>query len=157
MADCCRTSYKSSPDIGVYAALSVADTTTITTGETFYAMEGTFTNTPMKEFTLIAGPYIQLTGRAGYYEIDWHASVSGDSNAMEVHIGMAKNDETLTIAGEGTVGTYLKTANEVQAVSGTRVIWLEPGDTIQIQVTADDDGDVVTVQHFTTTIARFFR
>jgi len=156
MADCCRTSYKSSPDIGVYAALSASTDTTITTGETFYAMAGTFTNTPMSGFELIAGPYIQLTGRSGYYEIDWHASVSGDSNSMEVHIGMAKNDETLTIAGEGTVGTFLKTSGEVQGFSGTRVVWLEPGDTIQIQVTADDDGDVVTVKHFTTTISRFF-
>jgi len=71
-----------------------------------------------------------------------------------VHFTVKKNG---TLVSEAIMGTYLKTANEVQALSGTAVVSLAQNDKIQLVVTSDGDGDIITTQHFTTSIRPFYR
>jgi len=150
----CVASYTPKVDIGVYAALDTPAYTTVTTAEEYVPINGVFTNTPSANFTAVPTPAIVYTdGRNDYYEIDWHASVSADDNGRSVNVGIRKNSVLDT---NSIMGTYLKTANEVQAFSGTYVIQLQKNDSIQLVLTSTSDNDVVYIKHFTTTIRSFF-
>lgn len=50
----------------------------------------------------------------------------------------------------------LKTANELYALSGTLVVNLETNDTVQLVMTTDGNGDVITINNFVTSIRPFF-
>ncbi len=141
--------------VGVGAYLTAAANTTCTDADTFYAISGTFENDPLKGFTLGASAIV-YSGRTRYFEIDWHATIEGDSNSIVAHIGAAIAGETLTIASAFVMGVFLKTSSEPLSLSGTRVVELSAGDTIQLQCAADGAGDVLTFDHFTTTIRPFF-
>ena len=145
---------------GVFASLDSPNTTTITTGGTYQYLEGTITNSPIEGFTTTATPSIKCTCTEGImYEIDWHASVSIDSNGKTCHIAISKKPSggSFSVIANSTMGTYLKIANEVQAFSGTTVVELAQNDEIQIVITSTSDGDVVNVEHLTTTISEFFK
>ena len=156
-----RTSYNSRPKAGVYAYLTSSATTTVTTGDTFVPIEGTFGNDPLEAFvgTTVGGkPAIQYVGDTCVFQINWYASLSSQDSGRTVHVGISHNGEVLNPAtSSGSMGVYCKTAAEVFALSGTRVVTLSYGDTIQLMVTSDTDADQVTFEHFTTTIRRFFR
>ena len=133
-----------------FAYLTGATTTTITTGGTYVPIGGTFSNDPSESFIGVADPALQYKNhRKMWFEIDWHATISPNSNGMTVHIGAKKNG---TMVAPSIMGTYLKTANECQALSGTFLIELDYDDKIQLVVTADGDGDIVDFKHFTTSI-----
>lgn len=151
-----RTSYSNRPKVGVFAGLTAASNTTITTASTFYPIVGTFTNVPMQGFSFTVDPAIRLDNGNGFYEIVWGGSFQGDSNGMKIHVGVSINGETITTAHVSAVCTFLKIANESQAMGGVYVTELAQGDIVQLQITADNDGDVVTINHFTTTIKKFF-
>jgi hypothetical protein len=141
--------------IGVFASL---DTTANTTVTTYYPIQGTFTNNPMDNFSVTADPAIQYDNEEGLQcEVDWHAEIQGDANGINVHVGLMINTGGgFAIVTESLMGTYLKTANEPQCLSGTSVISLKQGYKIQLVLTSDTDGDVITVHNFTTTIRRFY-
>jgi len=140
---------------GVFAALAAAANTTITEAGTYYPIAGTFSNTPIFGFQGVADPAIQyIEEEPEYFEIDWQASCSCDDNARTVNFAVKKNG---TVQADSVMSTYLKTGGEAQALAGTTVVYLEQNDKIQLVVTSSSDGDVITVQHFTTTIRPFFR
>jgi hypothetical protein len=142
---------------GVFAYLSAAAVTTVTTGNTFVPILGTFVNNPMENFG-ISGDAIQYLGtETKEFEIDWHTSFSSQDAGRTAHFGVAINGETLATTSPSTMGTYIKYAGEIVPLSGTDVVELSYGDTIQLQLTSDTDADEVTVAHFTTSIAKFFR
>ncbi|RKZ98993.1 MAG: hypothetical protein DRQ46_00520 [Gammaproteobacteria bacterium] len=137
---------------GVFAYLASPTATTVTTGGTYYTIAGTFTNAPMENFSLGTGiDYDGLTTK--YFEVDWHATVSGDSNSITCSVGIKKNTSVVT---SSIMGTLLKTSGESYVLSGTTVVELATNDAILLVLTADGDGDVITVEHFTTTIRPFF-
>ena len=148
------TGYISGKKSGVFAYLASPANTTITTAGTYYPIAGTFTNAPIEDFTAVATPAIRYDGaKTQYFEIDWHASGYGDSNGQTIHIGIKKNGVLCT---GGVMGTFLKFLGEEQALSGTCVIELATNETIQLVITSDTNGDVITMEHFTTTITEFF-
>src|SRR6056297_2236337 len=107
-----KTSKYCPPKTGVFAALMAESSTTITAADTYESIAGSFSNTPMYNFSLISGPAIQCDCNIKkYYEIDWHATIVGDSNGMTVHIGIKKNG---TLVDSSVMCTYLKTADEAQ-------------------------------------------
>jgi len=141
---------------GVYAYLSTSTATTITTANTFQYIEGTFTNPVLEGFELTATPSIKCTSLITQtYEIDWHATVKGDSVGIQVEVGIGVNGGQPTSAS--IMGTFLKTAGEDQAFSGTTVLELGYGDEVQLMITSDGAGDVITVDYFSTTIRPFCR
>lgn len=154
-----RTSYAMRPKAGVYAYLSAQATTTVTTGDTFEYISGTFGNDPFEGFsgtTVGGGDAIQYDGDTCVFEIDWHAAFSSQDNSRVVRIGIAKNGETLTTTSPSVMSIYCKTGGELFSLSGTLVLTLDAGDTIQLMVTSDTNLDEVTFDNFTTTIRRFF-
>lgn len=138
---------------GVFAALSAEEETTITEGGTYQPLMGTYTNTPIVGFEVVATPGIKYTGtETKYFEIDWCAACSGDSNSMTVHYAIKKNG---TLVDASVMGTFLKTADQVQSLSGTAVVELATDDEVQIVLTADATADKINTVHYTTTIRQF--
>ena len=154
-----RTSYRTKPFAGVFAYLTAQTTTTVTTGDIFEYIAGTFGNDPFLGFsgtTVGGGPAIQYDGETCVFEIDWHGSFSSQDNGRTVSIGISHNGATLTTSDSSVMSVYCKTGGETFHASGTLVLTLEQGDTIQLMVTSDTDADQVTFDQFTTTIRRFF-
>ncbi|MCP4567977.1 MAG: hypothetical protein GY841_10395 [FCB group bacterium] len=140
--------------LGVFAYLTGSETTTVTTAATYYPIAGTFANSPANGFQTVADPAIEYTyAETKYFEIDCHATLSADDNGRTVHIALKKNG---VLVDASIMGTYLKTADEPQAVSGTCVLSLAKGDKIQLIVTSSTNLDVINFQHFTTSIREFY-
>lgn len=150
------TGYITGKKCGVFASLDSPNNTIVTTAGTYYPIEGIFTNSPIEEFgpATTYTPGIKYTGtKTQYFEIDWHAVGSGDSAGITVYLGIKKNGILCT---HGVMGTFLKFIGEKQSLSGTCVIELETNDEIQLVLTANNNGDIITINQFTTTITEFF-
>ena len=152
--DVYASGYLTSKKCGVFAYLTSDAATTITTAGTYYPIAGTFTNDPLEDFVTVADPAIQYKGtKTQYFEIDWHATVAADTNITTIVCGIKKNGTLLT---SSRMGTLCKTANELYNISGTVVVELTTDDKIQLVVTSDGSGDVLTFHFYTTTIREFF-
>ena len=139
---------------GAYAYLTAKDDTTITTAATYYPIEGVFNNDLMEDFSLTASPGIQYDGTLDqYFEIDWHATFSID--AISTATFAIYRNSNLVDGSE--MSAYANVAEEKYNVSGTCVVLLSNADEIQLMVTSDGSGDVVSVYNFTTTIRTFFK
>ena len=147
---------------GCFAYLGTPADTTITTGGTYEAVVGTFTNSPCELFATGTEetPSIKYTGTtARYFEIDWHASCSADVATTTVTFAIYKYDAsetTFELVASSPMSTLCKNADELYALSGSCVVELDEDDEIQLVVTSDGDGDVITVNNFITSIAKFF-
>jgi hypothetical protein len=141
---------------GVFAFLSAPANTTVTTGGTYYPIAGTFTNDPLENFGAgtVYTPSIKYEGNLNTsFEIDYNATFRTTSSNETVSFGIKKNG--VLLAGS-VMGNVAKTAATDYAVSGTVVTTLTKDDEIQLVITAETDGEVVSVQNFTTTIRPFF-
>lgn len=138
---------------GVFAYLTAPADTEVTLAGTYYPIEGTFTNDPFENFSVGSGG-IQYDGRIEKtFEIDWHATLYGDSPGITVSAGIRIDG---VIATASLMTTYLKTNGEAQALSGTEIVKLQPGQEVELVLTADGAGDKITVVNFTTSITKFF-
>ena len=54
------------------------------------------------------------------------------------------------------MSTFCKNVGELYNLSGTTVVELATNDKIQLVVTSDGSGDIITFNNFTTTINEFF-
>lgn len=144
------------PKIGVFAYLPTPANTTITTLNVFQYIVGAFQNPIIELFTVSATPTPRIiyTGLITYYfEIDWQASVAANTNNTTVGVAIFKNGSI--IPGSHMV-QFCKTATDPFSFSGTCAIDLKTNDDIQLVVTSDGTGDIITFSGFTTTIRRFF-
>lgn len=146
--------YVTGKKTGVSAYLPTTADTTITTAGTYYPIEGSFTNDVIENFTLVATPAIRYDGTLTQcMEVDWHASLSADTANTTVHLGIKKNG---TLVDASLMAQFLKNADQIYNISGTCVVEMATNDEIQLVVTSDGDGDVLTFEHYTTTITEFF-
>ena len=136
------------PAAYVYAFLPAATNTTIVVAETYYPLAGPFTNAPRVGFTIDVDRLVYSGPSSRYFEIDYHASISLDVSNENVHLGVKINTSTPT----GVMGTTCKTAGEAYALSGTCIVYLSEGDTIQLVATSSASGSILDTRHFTTTI-----
>lgn len=142
--------------VGIFAALEAPADTTITVAGTYYPINGTFSNDPLKGFGAATThtPGIKYEEKlTQHFEIDWHATLTADAATTTVHFGIKKNG---TLIDSSLMAQMCKNAGQEYALSGTNVIELEENDEIQLVVTSDGSGDVITVDHYTTTITEFF-
>lgn len=136
----------------VFASLTAAADTTITTAGTYYPIVGTFTNNPIENFGAATTytPGIKYTEKKTMnFEIDWHAAVQASVLGTSISIAIKVNNVLLS---ESVMTSYLRTAGEPQVLSGTVILELSLNDEIQLVVTSDGSGDVLTFNSFTTTI-----
>lgn len=141
--------------VGVFAYLTEATDTTVTTAGTYYPILGPFSNNPLSGFdaAVTYTPGIRYTGtKTAYFEVDWSASLYAGENGTTAVITTKKNG----VACEaGEMHTYLKYAGEKTPSAGTCVYKLEQGDEVQLVVTSDGNGDIITFENFVTTIKPF--
>jgi len=140
---------------GVFAYLDTPSNTTCTLADTWYPILGTFVNNLARNFGVatVVTPGIKYTGsKPKFFEIDYHGTLSGDSSGITTDLGVKKNGVFIT---GSQMGVFLKFVGEEQVLSGTCVVELEPNDEIQLVVMADTAGDIITVEHYTTTIREF--
>ena len=139
---------------GVFAALTTPATTTTTSADTFYPINGTFDNTPSVGFTATVDPAIQYTGeKETYFEIDWHCTFKNNTANSTISVGISDADGT--VYPYSIMKTYAKNADELYSLSGTVVVQLITDNKIQLNIASDNDGDIITVNNFTTTIRTF--
>ena len=141
---------------GVFAYLSSSANTTCTLADTWYSISGTFTNDIVENFSAatVITPGIKYDGtKTQHFEIDYHSTLSCDANSTTIQFGVKKNGSIVT---GSIMGTYIKEDDEFQSISGTCVLELEESDEIQLVLMSDGNGDVITVEYFTTTITEFF-
>jgi len=138
---------------GVFAYMTAESDTTCTAAETWYAIAGAFTNSPMSGF-IFDTDHIEYSGlEPVYFKIDWFSTVSSGTNGSVGHFGVYLNG---VLVDSSVMGVYMKTADEPFSAAGTCVIELDTDDEIQLRVKSDGAGDVFTIYHFTTTINRFY-
>ena len=148
--------FVSGKKVGVFAALDAPANTTITTAGTYYAIAGTFTNSPVEGFGVATTytPGIKYAETlTQHFEIDWHATVEADQVNTDVTVGIKKNG---TIVSSSVMKMRCFSASAPYTLSGTCVVELAQNDEIQLVVTSDGNGDVITFDNFTTTINEFF-
>jgi hypothetical protein len=136
---------------GVFAYLPSRDTTTCTTADTWYFIQGAFANPIAEGFAVGPTGIISTLPDTVFAEIDWHATILVDPAGATVHAGIGLNDSVYV---SSIMGTFASTI-ELQ-MSGTVVMEVVPSDTISLKVMSDADGDDVIFIHFTTTIRNFF-
>lgn len=141
---------------GVSAYLTAQANTTVVTAGNYYPIQGTFSNSPLENFgaATVVTPGIKYLGSTTlWFEIDWHATLSGDANSITAECAIFKNG---VLEAPSVISTFLKNVGQRYAFSGTSVVELATDDEIQLVTTSDTNGDVLTFYHFTTTIKRFF-
>lgn len=132
-----------------YAGLSVPGDTSCILADTYYPLVGTFVNDPMVGFSVDVDHIVYDRDDTRVFEIDWHATLEVNANGRKIHIGLAING---VVTHESTMCAYCKYSAEPVSFSGTKVVELKKDDEIQIMVSSDGAGDVVTTRHFTTSI-----
>ena len=148
------TGYLSSKKCGTFAYISVADDTTCTVQNTYYPIAGTFTNSPMEDFSVVADPAIKYEGTlTQYFQINWSATFASDNNSNTISIGAKKGTNLIT---SSVMSMYCKTNGELYSLSGVFVVELAEHDTIQLVIASNVAGASISVTHFTTSIREFF-
>jgi len=140
---------------GVHAYLTASATTTITTADTFQFIVGTFDNNPIEGFHI--GVNGIVCDVSDWYEIGWNAAFGCNPGNRTVHMGVAINDEVITLISPSVMGEYIKTLNEPTSMSGGDVKFLNAGDSVQLQVTSSGTGDEIQVDHYIASISKFMR
>ena len=142
-------------DARTYAYLSATEETTCTLADTFYPILGTFINDPIVGFDVHEDKLRYLGPTTREFEIDWSASFNCDTVGSTIHIGVSVNDEVIDIHDKSVMGMYVKYADESVTMAGTLVVTVEENQTIELQISSDSATDIVSFDHFTTTIRKF--
>lgn len=142
---------------GVFAYLTAQADTTITTAETWYPIEGTFSNSPFENFVAAT---VNPPGIKYNHNITQYFIVAGQLTFSSS--ALTSPTVTVTLKKNGSIvpacemSLYTKNANQKYSLAGSYVLELEEGDEIQMVMTSDTDGNVVTVYQFLLSIMRFF-
>ncbi len=137
---------------GVFAALNAKTATIIEASDTYYPINGTFSNTPMVGFDVVADPAIEFTADDTlYFEIDWHAVWAAPSNGTTATFAIKKNG---TIIDSSVMSSFAKNNGQTYALSGTTVASLRQSDKIQLVLMSNKAEDI-DVYNYTTTIKPF--
>ena len=138
---------------GVFAVLTTSSNTTCTADDTWYAIQGVFTNKVFEGFTISGTNIACAVSSTNQYEIDWHATLSCDNASTTPSISVKIND---TVQEAEAMTVFCKNASQAYTVSGTVVIPLTSNDTVQLVCKSDGAGDVLTFQQFVTSLTKFF-
>jgi len=141
---------------GVFAYITdthSATETTVATAGTYVGIDNAMTTEILENFKLDA-PYMVFTGDIPrYFKFQYSAAIQADSNGTTVHLAIEKNDTTVP---SSVISTYIKTSGEEFPVSGTGATLVEPGDKLQMMVTADGNGDKIKFDHLSRSVVEFF-
>lgn len=137
-----------------FAYLSAPADTTVVTGGTYYPIAGTFTNVIIRNFEYVATPWIKyINWNHIFFKINWCATLSSNHTNCTVTLWIKKN---WVLQTGSLMSSYCKTIWELYNIAWVYVWELDHNDVIQLVLTADWDGDVVTINKYTTAMCEFF-
>ena len=130
-----------------------ATETTIGNSGTYYAIANAMTLEILENFK-VDTPYVTFTGDIPrYFKFQYSAAIQADANGTTVHLAIQKNGVTVS---SSVMSVYIKTSGEEFAISGAGVTLIEPGDQMQMMVTADGSGDKLKFDHLSKMLTEFF-
>jgi len=130
-----------------------ATETTISNSGTYYAIANAMTLEILENFK-VDTPYVTFTGDIPrYFKFQYSAAIQADANGTTVHLAIQKNGVTVS---SSVMSVYIKTSGEEFAISGAGVTLIEPGDQMQMMVTADGSGDKLKFDHLSKMLTEFF-
>jgi hypothetical protein len=144
--------------IGTYGYLDAPTGSTVASGGTYYPILGTFNNAPLEGF----GEAVTYTPGLRYLEtkpthllVTFFGTLSSNEDVTTVRVGLKKNG--VLVAGS-SIPCFCKVSDEMYSLGGGVVVLssVVEGDEIQLVVTADISGAVITFNSFNTTIMEFF-
>jgi hypothetical protein len=135
----------------VFAYLPAPTDTTITTAGDYYPVAGSFTNEPILGWSFVTDhiEYDLNKPRCHLFAISTVFSV--DSPLATVNVAISVNGTPRTATQQGTI---CKTAGDSYHISVIDLFMINSGDEIQLMLTSDGDGDVVTVNTFNVTLVK---
>jgi len=137
---------------GVYAYLSTPAETTCTLADTYYFLEGTFTNEVLEQWE-ITPPLTYIGAAPRYFKITVNASITTDTANNLIHIALYKNG---ALQGNSQMGIFIKNTTEEYTVGTVDVLEFNPGDNVEIRAMASQAGSKITAEHLTTSAELFF-
>jgi len=140
------------PPSGVYAYISTPAGTTCTLADTYYFLEGTFTNEVLEQWE-ITPPLTYKGGCTCKFEVQANASVSSDTANNLLTLAFFKNG---VLQANSEMSVYIKNTSELYTIPTVDVIEFEPDDNVEIRVKASQAGSVITAEKFTTSLHEFF-
>lgn len=131
----------------VDAYLSVPTTTTVTTANNWYPVQGVFTNNIIEGWSFDTDHIEYDFNKPRCHLFTWVGVFTADQPITTVHITLGYNGVPQT---SRQVGTIAFSSDNVYSITGTAVIEISADDEIQLIVMSDGDGDEITFNHFTT-------
>ena len=147
-----RTSQSVTPN-GVYAYISTPAQTTCTLADTYYFLEGTFTNEIMDQWAVVP-PLTYQGGCTCKFEVQVNAAVESDTANNLVTLALYKNG-VLQVNSEMSV--YIKNVTEEYTIPTVDVLEFAPGDYIEIYIKCSQAGAKLTANKLTTSLHPFYR
>lgn len=141
------------PDLGVFAYVPAPTVTTTAPANTYVPIAGPFTNPVIEQFTLGVDKIIYSGSCSMWVEISYSGTFTSDTNTTTFTVGVRNGG----IVFPGSESTFkLKLTGDSGSVGGHTVVWMAPGDTVQLIVKSTQNGAELTAESFTTTLSRFF-
>ena len=131
----------------VFAYLPTPTNTTITTGGDYYPIAGAFVNDVLVGWSFVTDHIEYDYDKPRGHLFAWSMAFSTDGPLTTVYVAIELNG---TAREAQRMGTIAKTAGDVYTVTGIDLVEISKGDEIQLVITSDGDGDVITVNHFVT-------
>ena len=125
----------------VYGCLNAPDTTTITTAGDYYQINGTFANT-LDGWGLVSGCYAYNLNKPRRFVILWATSLSANRQFTNVFIAVRVNG---VVREMQRMGTRCFSLNEPYSFSGIDSLLVADGDDVDLVITSDGSGDIITV------------
>ena len=142
-------------EVGVFAFLTAENTTTLTTANQFYLIDGIFNNSISEHFnynsTLNAIVYENSRNRT--LVVHWSISAKSSKAGSTVSVATGQNG---FIRECGAMPVFFKFAGEYMTWSGFCVSEYAPDDYVQLYIKSDLANTDVIVQKMTTYITHFF-
>ena len=139
--------------VGAFGWLDHSSTVIIAL-ETYQPIDGVFNVNPVEGFSGIGDSNLTYDlNLMQWFEIDWHASISGNLPSTTIHCAIFKNG-SLVLGSE--MSTFLLNLNQQYNLSGTAAVELKKDDIVTLVVRSNGVGDVIEFHHMTATISEFF-
>lgn len=138
------SAYTPNEPVVAFGVLDEPTATTITTADQYYPVAGTFNNT-LLGWDYTPGCYVYDRNKPRSVFVAWSTALTADKSLTIVHIALRING---VVRETSRMGTKCQIVDDVYGITGMDYISLNQGDDVEMVITADGDGDVITVNHF---------
>jgi hypothetical protein len=138
------SAYTPNEPVTAYGYLTAQTPTTITVADDYYPVSGTFVNT-LSGWDYTSGCYVYDENKPRPVFIGWTSSFSANRALTVVHVALRVNG---IVREAQRMGTICFNINQPYSIAGMDFVQVSEGDDIELVITADGAGDIITVNHF---------